>query len=603
MNLLYLLILFPLTGYLLLCCVNKKNYSIINLINFLVIGLLTVTIIIITNRYHNTTLVIKQTLWELSLPQITLSYSLYLDQLSLVMSWLIIGVGLLIKIYSLWYMNKKEGYSRFFAYINLFITGMLIVILADNLFFMFFGWELVSFCSYLLIGFYYRDDNNYYSAMKSFIMNRFSDIFLLVAIFLIYYEYKSFNFNDIDNNLMLYHNKTVLLLITYMIVIGIIGKSAQFPLYSWLKDAMVGPTPVSALIHSTTMVTIGIYLVIRMHKIFALTPTTLLFMQYIGIITIIISSLSALLQSNIKKILAYSTVSQISYMFITLSISAWNISLYYLVIHAFCKSLLFLSTGVLINIYGEQQIFKLSPIKKLPIITYLGFLVGGSSLSAFPFITAGFYSKSNIINYILISNNYYLFCIVIFSTIITTMYTFRTILIIYNKINIEFKILNNFNVYRDIPIIILIILATVIGAIIVSYKINIVNYNNSISSILFELIFVIINIISIVISINIWYCQKFLIKDNYYFSCIKYLLLYGLDQLYKNILIKPYYLITNKLQSDPLTKLINFVIFIIKYINNFILYTETNILHWYINSTLIGLVVLLFIYIYNFYIF
>ncbi|MCV2524874.1 MAG: NADH-quinone oxidoreductase subunit L, partial [Candidatus Lightella neohaematopini] len=481
--------------------------------------------------------------------------------------------------------------------INLFITSMLIVILADNLFFMFFGWELVSFCSYLLIGFYYRVDNNYYSAMKSFIMNRFSDIFLMIAIFLIYYEFNSLNFNDIDNNLNYHHNKTILSLITYMITIGIIGKSAQFPLYSWLKDAMVGPTPVSALIHSTTMVTIGIYLVIRIHKIFILTPTTLLFMQCIGVITIIIASLSALLQNNIKKILAYSTVSQISYMLITLSIGAWNASLYYLIIHAFCKSLLFLSAGVLINVFNEQHIFKLSSIKKLPIIPYIGFLIGGSSLSAFPIITAGFYSKSNILNHILTNNNYYLLCIMIFSTIITTMYIFRVILTLYNKVSVEFRILNNFNIYRDIPIIILIILATAIGAIIVSHRINIIDYDNSINHILLELVFIIINIISLIISIIIWHNRILFINNNYYYLCIKYLLLYGLDQLYKNTIVKFYYLITSQLRSDPLVKLINFIIFMLKYTSSIVLYTETNVLHWYINSILIGLVAILSIYI------
>ncbi|MCV2525315.1 MAG: NADH-quinone oxidoreductase subunit L [Candidatus Lightella neohaematopini] len=597
MSLLYLLILFPLIGYLLFCCINKDNYLLINFINFFITGLLIVTIIIVTICYSNNTIIIKQTLWKLLLPKITLTYSLYLDQLSLTMSWLTIGIGSLIKIYSLWYMNKKEGYSRFFAYINLFITSMLIVILADNLFFVFFGWELVSFCSYLLIGFYYRIDNNYYSAMKSFIMNRFSDIFLMIAIFLIYYEFSSFNFNDINNHLNHYHSKTILSLITYMITIGIIGKSAQFPLYSWLKDAMVGPTPVSALIHSTTMVTIGIYLVIRIHKIFILTPTTLLFMQYIGIITIIIASLSALLHNNIKKILAYSTISQISYMFITLSIGAWNASLYYLIIHAFCKSLLFLSAGVLINVFNEQHIFKLSSINKLPIVPYIGFLIGGSSLSAFPIITAGFYSKSNMINHILISNHHYLFYIMIFSTIITTMYIFRVILTIYNKVSIEFKILNNFNIYRDTPIIILIILATAIGAIIVSHKINVIDYNNSVNHVLLELIFIIINIISLIISISIWYYQIFFIKNNYYYLCTKYLLLHGLDQLYKNTIVKFYYLVTNQLRFDPLVKLINFIIFMLKYISNTILYTETNILHWYINSILVGLVTILSIYI------
>ncbi|MCV2526065.1 MAG: NADH-quinone oxidoreductase subunit L [Candidatus Lightella neohaematopini] len=597
MSLLYLLILFPFIGYLLFCCVNKNNYLSINFINFFIIGLLIVTIIIVTICYSNNTVIIKQTLWKLLLPQITLTYSLYLDQLSLTMSWLTIGIGSLIKIYSLWYMNKKEGYSRFFAYIDLFITSMLIVILADNLFFMFFGWELVSFCSYLLIGFYYRIDSNYYSAMKSFIMNRFSDIFLMIAIFLIYYEFSSFNFNDINNHLNHYHSKIILSLITYMITIGIIGKSAQFPLYSWLKDAMVGPTPVSALIHSTTMVTIGIYLVIRIHKIFILTPTALLFMQYIGIITIIIASLSALLHNNIKKILAYSTISQISYMFITLSIGAWNASLYYLIIHAFCKSLLFLSAGVLINVFNEQHIFKLSSINKLPIVPYIGFLIGGSSLSAFPIITAGFYSKSNMINHILINNNHYLFYIMIFSTIITTMYIFRVILTIYNKVSIEFKILNNFNIYRDTPIIILIILATAIGATIVSHKINIIDYNNSVNHVLLELIFIIINIISLIISISIWYYQIFFINNNYYYLFIKYLLLHGLDQLYKNTIVKFYYLVTNQLRFDPLVKLINFIIFMLKCISNIILYTETNVLHRYINSILIGLVTILFIYI------
>ncbi|MCV2531394.1 MAG: hypothetical protein N4Q03_02235, partial [Candidatus Lightella neohaematopini] len=282
------------------------------------------------------------------------------------------------------------------------------------------------------------------------------------------------------------------------------------------------------------------------------------------------------------------------------SISAWNTSLYYLIIHAFCKALLFLSTGVLIHTYNEQHIFKLSSIKKLPFIPYVGFLVGGGSLSAFPIITAGFYSKSNMINHILINStnsNYYLFYIVIFSTIITTMYIFRVILTLYNKVSVEFRILNNFNFYRDLPIIILIILATAIGAVVVSHKINIIDYDNFISSILTELVFIIINIISLIVSVSIWYYHIVLINNNYFFTFIKYLLLCGLDKLYENTIVKFYYLITNKLKSDPLIKLINFFVFMIKYISSIVLRTETNMLHWYVNSILIGLVTILIIYI------
>ncbi|MDE5285355.1 MAG: NADH-quinone oxidoreductase subunit L, partial [Buchnera aphidicola] len=300
--------------------------------------------------------------------------------------------------------------------------------------FMYFGWEGVSICSYLLIGFYYTELKNNYYAFKAFIITRISDIFLMVAFFLIYQKYQTFNFQEIK--LILKYSTEYdysLYLINILLFIGVIGKSAQLPLQNWLTSAMVGPTPVSALIHAATMVTAGVYLISRNYFLFVLTPEVLYFISIISILTILISSFSALVQNNIKRILAYSTISQIGYMFLALGVQAWNAAIIHLITHAIFKALLFLSAGsLIIHCNNEKNIFNMNCLYKNIPFLYLNFLISGASLLSFPILTSGFYSKENILFSILNSGHINLFIFACFGSFLTSMYVSRMILVIFH---------------------------------------------------------------------------------------------------------------------------------------------------------------------------
>ncbi|MHC5790017.1 NADH-quinone oxidoreductase subunit L, partial [Pseudomonas idahonensis] len=326
--------------------------------------------------------------------------TLVLDGLSLTMLSVVTGVGFLIHMYASWYMRGEEGYSRFFAYTNLFIASMVILVLADNLLLMYLGWEGVGLCSYLLIGFYYKDPANGAAAMKAFIVTRVGDVFLAIALFILYHELGTLNIREL---MVLAPQKlavgdTALTWATLMLLGGAVGKSAQLPLQTWLADAMAGPTPVSALIHAATMVTAGVYLIARMHGLFLMTPEVLNLVGIIGGVTLLLAGFAALVQTDIKRVLAYSTMSQIGYMFLALGVQAWDAAIFHLMTHAFFKALLFLSSGsVILACHHEQNIFKMGGLRKSIPLVYVCFLVGGAALSALPIVTAGFFSKDEIL--------------------------------------------------------------------------------------------------------------------------------------------------------------------------------------------------------------
>ena len=326
--------------------------------------------------------------------------TLALDGLSLTMLGVVTGVGTLIHLFASWYMRGEEGYSRFFAYTNLFIASMVLLVLADNLVFLYLGWEGVGLCSYLLIGFYYKHSANGAAAMKAFIVTRVGDVFLAIGMFILYREFGSLDISLILENVSAQQATTgsALYWACLMLLGGAVGKSAQLPLQTWLADAMAGPTPVSALIHAATMVTAGVYLIARMHGLFLLEPSVLQLVGWVGGATLLLSGFAALVQTDIKRILAYSTMSQIGYMFVALGIGAWDGAIFHLMTHAFFKALLFLSAGsIIVACHHEQNIFKMGGLRRSLPLVYLCFLVGGSALAALPFVTAGFYSKDEIL--------------------------------------------------------------------------------------------------------------------------------------------------------------------------------------------------------------
>ncbi len=303
--------------------------------------------------------VFNQTLWNwMSVGTFNIPLTLTLDGLSLTMLSVVTGVGFLIHMYASWYMRGEEGYSRFFAYTNLFIASMVVLVLADNLLLMYLGWEGVGLCSYLLIGFYYKHSANGAAAMKAFIVTRVGDVFLAFALFILYQELGTLNIRElmILAPQKLEMGSTAITWATLMLLGGAVGKSAQLPLQTWLADAMAGPTPVSALIHAATMVTAGVYLIARTHGLFLMAPEVLHLVGVIGAVTLVLAGFAALVQTDIKRVLAYSTMSQIGYMFLALGVQAWDAAIFHLMTHAFFKALLFLSSGSVILACHHEQI-------------------------------------------------------------------------------------------------------------------------------------------------------------------------------------------------------------------------------------------------------
>jgi NADH-quinone oxidoreductase subunit L len=342
-----------------------------------------------------------QTLWTwVSVGGFTPGVTLYLDPLAVVMMLVVIFVSFLIHIYSIEYMIDDEGYARFFAYMNLFVGSMLILVLADNLLFLYLGWEGVGLCSYLLIGFWYADPVNGRAAIKAFVVTRIGDTAMAIGLFLIFISLGTLGIQEsMREAVTQWPVGTVLPVAAAALLLGgAVGKSGQLPLQVWLPDAMAGPTPVSALIHAATMVTAGVYLIARMHVIFELAPLVQTIVGVIGAITLLIAGLSALAQTDIKRALAYSTISQIGYMFLGLGAGAWGAAIFHFMTHAFFKALLFMAAGVVIlSLHHEQDMRRMGGLRDKMPITFWTFVAGAASLAALPLVTAGFYSKDLIL--------------------------------------------------------------------------------------------------------------------------------------------------------------------------------------------------------------
>jgi len=321
------------------------------------------------------------------------------DQLSGLYLLVITGVGFLIHVYSVGYMDGESGYYRFFAYLNLFVFFMLILVLGDSFLLMFVGWEGVGLCSYLLIGYYFEKDSAAEAAKKAFLFNRIGDFGVLSAVMLIFLAFGSIEFATINAEAatQLEYGGALVTAITLLLFLGATGKSAQIPLYVWLPDAMEGPTPVSALIHAATMVTAGLYMVARLSHLFVLAPFTMNVIAVVGTATALLAATIAVTQTDIKRVLAYSTVSQLGYMFLAMGVGAFGAGVFHVMTHAFFKALLFLGSGsVILAVHHEQDMRKMGALKnKLP-ITYMTMLLGTFAISGIPFFS-GFFSKDEIL--------------------------------------------------------------------------------------------------------------------------------------------------------------------------------------------------------------
>ena len=368
----------------------------------------------------------------------SIDVALVLDPLSSVMTLVITGVGFLIHVYSVGYMKGDPGYARYFAYLNLFVAAMLILVLSSNLIGLFVGWEGVGLCSYLLIGFWYEKGWPAEAGQKAFVVNRIGDACFLLGSFILAGLFGTLDLSDIGAGVPALladgERAGALAFAALLLFGGCCGKSAQYPLFTWLPDAMAGPTPVSALIHAATMVTAGVYLVVRLNPVFAASSTVLAVIGIVGALTALIGASTALMQRDIKKVLAYSTVSQLGYMFLALGAGAWGTAMFHLVTHAFFKGLLFLGSGSVIHaMHEEQDMVKMGGLRRHMPVTYWTFLAGAAALSGIVGFS-GYFSKDEILAMNFASGGGYLalWLVGLFTAALTAFYTWRMVALTFH---------------------------------------------------------------------------------------------------------------------------------------------------------------------------
>ena len=360
-----------------------------------------------------------------------IDFAFQVDALSVLFLLIITGIGFLIHVYSTSYMHEEEGphYARYFAYLNLFVFSMLLLVLGANYVVMFIGWEGVGLCSYLLIGYWFKNNNYNYAAKKAFVMNRIGDLGFLLAIFWMIAKLHTADYDDVFMQVSKL-SSTDITAITLLLFVGAMGKSAQIPLYTWLPDAMAGPTPVSALIHAATMVTAGIYMIARSNALYSLSEISQNVVAIVGLATAILSATIALYQNDIKKVLAYSTVSQMGFMFLALGVGAYTTGVFHVMTHAFFKALLFLGAGSVIHAMGgEQDITKMGGLRKKIPVTYFTFLLGVLAIAGFPF-TSGFISKDEIL-LATYEHNHIMFWLAAICAVLTAIYMFRLLMLVF----------------------------------------------------------------------------------------------------------------------------------------------------------------------------
>jgi NADH-quinone oxidoreductase subunit L len=378
-----------------------------------------------------------QTLWTwMSVGDFRPEIALYYDAVALIMTLVITFVGFLIHLYSVEYMRDDDGFPRFFAYMNLFVAAMLVLVLANNLLVLYVGWEGVGLCSFLLIGFWYREPANVRAANKAFLVTRVGDTAFAIGLFLLATQLRTLDIQEVMRRATQQWpvGSGVAIAAAALLVGGAVGKSAQLPLQTWLPDAMAGPTPTSALIHAATMVTAGVYLIARTHMLFVLAPPVQVAIALIGGATMLMAAFSAIAQHDIKRVLAYSTMSQIGYMFMALGLGAWSAALFHFMTHAFFKALLFMAAGVVIQaMHHEQDMFRMGGLRlELP-LAFWSFVIGGSALAGLPLITAGFFSKDLILwqAWAGPNGNGGFWIAGLLGAALTSFYTYRLILLVF----------------------------------------------------------------------------------------------------------------------------------------------------------------------------
>lgn len=611
MNLLFLTCLLPLLGWLILAFSRGRlSENLSALIGVGSVGLSALTAAWVIGCFFSeppASGVYTQTLWQwMSVAGFTPSFTLHLDRLSLVMLGVVTGVGFLIHLFASWYMRGESGYSRFFAYTNLFIFSMLLLVLSDNLLVLYFGWEGVGLCSYLLIGFYFSERKNGNAALKAFIVTRIGDVFLAIGLFILFINLGTL---DIQRLLQLAPDSyragdAWLWVATLMLLGGAVGKSAQLPLQTWLADAMAGPTPVSALIHAATMVTAGVYLIARTHGLFLLTPEVLQVVALVGGATLLLAGCAALVQTDIKRILAYSTMSQLGYMFLALGVAAWDAAIFHLLTHAFFKALLFLASGsVILACHHEQNILRMGGLWKRMPLAYAAFLVGGAALSALPIVTAGFYSKDEILWEAFAAGQHGLVYAGLLGAFLTSLYTFRLIFIVFHG-PVQSDCHDRRSLAQDLPLVVLMVLSTLLGIRLMPSLAGVLPpgpglmLGGTAGKLGLEIASSLIALAGVALAALLFLGRRQWagrLADSAPGRLLSawWLSGWGFDWLYGRLFVRPYLWLSGALGCDPIDRLIGWLPRLVKGGNALLVRTENGLLRWYVVSIAGGAVLVL----------
>lgn len=544
------------------------------------------------------------------------AFAFRIDVLSMVFIFVITFVGFLIHIYSIGFMHDDDGFNRFFAYLNLFVSSMLILVLADNLVLMYLGWEGVGLCSYLLIGFWYEEEKNGYAARKAFIITRVGDTALAIALFMLFDAFRTLSIQDILTQApqlwTIGSDKVVI--ICFLLLGGAVGKSAQFPLQTWLPDAMAGPSPVSALIHAATMVTAGVYLIARMNGLYVLAPEAQMWVGIVGAATLLIAGCSALTQNDLKRVLAYSTISQIGYMFLALGIGAWSAAIFHFMIHAFFKALLFLGAGaVIMALHHEHDMFKMGGLKnKMPVI-YWTFLIGAGSLAALPLITAGFYSKDQILwlAWAGEKGNFWFYLAALSGAFVTSVYTFRMVFLTFfgeEKTHIHHQP----GLLMTIPLVILAVLSLIGGFIELPHTLGhftlLTDFLKPLlpevalrdgvqsSEWVFQLVAAALSLGGVYMAYHFYIKQPQLSDDvqqatqgvhQYWYSG------WGFDALYNALFVKPIVFLSKINKNDFIDRFYQALVEVSEFFNSLFVRSQSGVLRWYIMGIVGGAVLII----------
>ena len=620
MSFLYLTVLFPLIGFVLLAAGrNKLPENVAAIIGVGAVGLSALVALIAGLDFvNNGKVTYVQHLWTwFNVGNLSPGISLHLDGLSLLMMGMVTGVGFLIHIFASWYMRGEEDFARFFSYFNLFVASMLLLVLGDNLALLFLGWEGVGLCSYLLIGYYYQNPANGFAAIKAFTVTRVGDVFLLIALFLIYQQFGTLNIAEVvaAAPTVMTQSSSLTIWTALMLFLGAAGKSAQIPLQTWLADAMAGPTPVSALIHAATMVTAGVYLCCRMYTVFEMAPEVMMFISITGAVTLLVAGFAALVQTDIKRILAYSTMSQLGYMFMAVGAEAYQAGLFHMLTHAFFKALLFLSSGAVILAYHhEQNIFKMGGLFYKNKFLFACFAIGGGALAASPFITVGFFSKDAILGAVWVQGESIavynsLYWAGVAGAFLTSIYTFRLIWVVFfGKENTPYHAIKGITFWG--PLAILAVLSTFVGAALKAPVESILNAAKIPAFVIPEALehgmhsaewtAVGIASVGLVIGVVLFAFAYSAVKGFAKTSlgaglaniCRNAL---GFDALYDIVFVKPYLLIAKILGRDPIDRLWLVLPALVKGGHSFTSSRQTGSLRDYASSMALGIFVLLMV--------